>query len=343
LTLFALTVNVVPIERRTTVGAPAVTDLQIRRIPFRFDETTPLQWNPSNPCFGLMTDGVSILAIAFEKFIVNVLRDVIPTITDPEVAAEADAFLRQEAAHAKAHRLHLRALISQHPGLQSTVDDAIAKFDRLIETEPTELHLAYIADLEATFTPIFKLMLDNDETMFGPGDDRVASLFLWHFVEEIEHRSSGLIIYDAVVGKPWFRVRAIPKIVSHMADVFLGIMEGIDAHVPEPARMASAVKVASPLMWVHELRNRTPLVRRWSTPPVPPTAFAPVPTGEILKMMLGLVRSQVPGHSPARAPVPDFADRWFRAYAGGRDVTAWYSTADPSTADPSTADVATAS
>ena len=86
-----------------------MTDLTIRRIPFRFDETTPLQWNPSNPRFGLMTDGVSILAIAFEKFIVTVLREVIPTITDPEVAEEAAAFLRQEAGHAKAHRLHLKA------------------------------------------------------------------------------------------------------------------------------------------------------------------------------------------------------------------------------------------
>ncbi len=45
--------------------------------------------------------------------------------------------------------------------------------------------LAYVADTEATFTPSFKLMLDNEKTLFRPGDDRVASLFLWHFVEEV--------------------------------------------------------------------------------------------------------------------------------------------------------------
>lgn len=309
-----------------------MTDLTIRRIPFRFDETTPLQWNPSNPRFGLMTDGISILAIAFEKFIVTVLREVIPTITDPTVAEEADAFLRQEAGHAKAHRLHLKALIAQHPGLKTTMDEAIAKFDRLAETGTIAFNLAYIADLEATFTPIFKLMLDNDETMFGTGDDRVASLFLWHFVEEVEHRSSGLLIYDAVVGRPWYRLRAIPGIVNHMADVFTGIMAGIDAHVPEADRLASAMETASPGMWGDELRNRLPILRNRATADPFPTAFAPVGTGEIFRMIWGLVRSQMPGHSPAKAPTPAFADHWFEAYDAGRDVTVWYSGADLATA-----------
>jgi predicted metal-dependent hydrolase len=309
-----------------------VTDLTIRRIPFRFDDETPVQWNPSNPRFGLMALGVGVLAIAFEKFIVTVLREVIPTMADGPAALEADAFLRQEAGHAKAHRLHLKALTARHPGLKGTVDEAITKFDRLVETETPAFNLAYIADLEATFTPIFKLMLDNDEALFGTGDDRVASLFLWHFVEEVEHRSSGLIIYDAVVGSPWFRLRAIPKIVTHMADVFIGIMEGIDANVPEAERVVSAVDVASPQMWVDEVCSRVPLLRRRVDADSRPTTFASATTGEIARMAWGLIRSQVPGHSPAKAPTPEFADRWFRAYDAGRDVTTWYSGAAVATA-----------
>ncbi len=61
------------------------------------------------------------------------------------------------------------------------------------------------------------MMLDNEETLFRPGDDRVASLFLWHFVEEVEHRSSALMIYDAVVGdsRGIGSVRS-PAVVKHL-------------------------------------------------------------------------------------------------------------------------------
>jgi predicted metal-dependent hydrolase len=79
-----------------------MTHLHIRRIDFGFDDTTPFQWLPSHPKFGLMANAISIMAIAFEKFIVINTRAAIPLIRDPEAAEEAEAFLRQEAQHATA-------------------------------------------------------------------------------------------------------------------------------------------------------------------------------------------------------------------------------------------------
>ena len=76
-------------------------------------------------------------------------------------------------------------------------------------------------------------MLDNEATLFRPGDDRVASLFLWHFVEEVEHRSSALIIYDAVVGNR-YRMRALPRCFPASDEVMRIIADGVNAHVPEP-------------------------------------------------------------------------------------------------------------
>ena len=57
-------------------------------------------------------------------------------------------------------------------------------------------------------------MLDNEKTLFRPGDDRVASLFLWHFVRG-RHRSSALVIYDAVVGSPGIDFVSCPDSRSH--------------------------------------------------------------------------------------------------------------------------------
>ena len=120
----------------------AVTDLQVRRIRFDFDsEGVPFIWNPQNPAFSFQMNATSIMIVAFEKMIVAAVREAMPTITDSEVAAEADAFLRQEAQHASAHRQHVRALIKRYPGLQQTFDDVIRTYDDITESTPLKFRL----------------------------------------------------------------------------------------------------------------------------------------------------------------------------------------------------------
>jgi len=305
-----------------------MTDLQIRKIEFRFDDTTPFQWLPSHPKFGLMANAISIMAIAFEKFIVTNTRAAIPLIDDPAAAQEAEAFLRQEAQHAKNHRRHVAALVRQYPGLQETVDAAHEAFDRLVETRSLEFRLAYTADLESTFTPLFKVMLDHADELFRPGDDRVASLFLWHFVEEVEHRSSALIVCDAVVKNRYYRTRIARTVFRHVLQVYRDILEGFETHVPEPDRRAQYRNVSPDGMRREEIVARLPLRSSWRSRLgiFPPSTFAPASNREMLLMACRLLLSQLPRHRPARQPLPRFAATWMEHYAAGRDVTRWYTT-----------------
>lgn len=301
------------------------TPLRIRRIDFDFDDVV-FDWNPSMPRFGMMMNVVSFVAIAFEKYVVSVVRKAKPRITDPDVAQEAEGFLRQEAQHAAAHRLHVRALAKAHPGLAGVLDETVAEYDRLLDDHPLEFHLAYIADLEATFTPVFKLWLDHHETLFRPGDERVASLFLWHFVEEVEHRSSALILYDHLVRNPWYRVRIAPQVMRHIGSLHTRIVEGFEAHVPWDDRRAEGRDLAPATLWRHELTNRLPRVsgqHRVRDGGMFPGASARELSVTLYRLML----SQAPGHDPAHEPLPAFADRWFESFDRGEDVKRWYSAA----------------
>ena len=56
---------------------------------------------------------------------------------------------------------------------------------------------------------------------------------MWHFVEEVEHRSSALVIYDAAVGESWYRIRVLPKIFRHLVSVARIIVDGVNVYVPE--------------------------------------------------------------------------------------------------------------
>ena len=230
-----------------------MTDLQVRRPKFNFTEDVPWEWHPTNPSFSFAMNATSMLAICFEQMIVAAVQEAKPLITDPAIDAEATAFLRQEAQHSSSHRKHVNALIKHYPGLQETFDAATASFDAITATESLEYRLAYVADLEATFTPSFKIMLDNEHILFQPGDDRVASLLLWHFVEEVEHRSSALDIFDAVVGKPWYRLRVLPRVIKHLLEVMAIIADGVNKHVPLADRKVDA----RTLLPVYGLRQAT--------------------------------------------------------------------------------------
>jgi predicted metal-dependent hydrolase len=310
-----------------TMEVEQVTELHVRKMRFAFaDYDVPFLWNEKNPAFSSMANAVSFLAIGFEKMIVNMIREAMPRITDPEVAQEADAFVRQEGQHSTAHRQHVNALIHRYPRLRETLDEVIAEFDRLTAHTPLEYRLAYTADLKATFTPVFKLMLDNDATLFAPGDDRVASLFIWHFVEEVEHRSSALIIFDSIVGSDVYRMRKAPSIFRHVLKVLRVACRGFNEHVPLEDRQVDALSMFAMHRHRRRLGRWVPSLRLPDSGTMP-RAFTELPLREQLVALTGIVRSQMPRHNPAHENLPALADLWFRRYDEGYDVTLWY-TAD---------------
>ena len=193
--------------------------------------------------------------------------------------------------------------------------------------QPVEFHAAYIANLEATFTPLFKVILDNRDALFGGGDQRVASLMMWHFVEEIEHRSSGLILYRHLSPDPWYRVKHIRETFRHISAMAANIAAAFDEHIPFEDRGASARELMSPALLVDEFK--IPRARRSAqTRPHPgaPTLFNAVPTGHLAKMVWRLALSQTPNHDPADQPLPRWADTWMREYERGTDMTAFFGT-----------------
>lgn len=304
-----------------------MTDLIVRKMRFAFaDYEVPFLWNEENPAFSSMANAVSFLAIGFEKMIVNLIREAMPLITDPAVAEEADAFVRQEGQHSTAHRQHVKGLIRAYPQLQETLDDVIGAYDELTAETSVDYRLAYTADLEATFTPVFKLMLDNDSALFRPGDDRVASLFIWHFVEEVEHRSSALTIFESVVGSDLYRMRVAPSIFRHVLYVIRLACEGFNKHVPLEDRKIDALSMFASYRRKQNLKRRLPFVRAEYNGTMP-RAFDDLPLGEQLVALVGVIRSQLPKHNPDHERLPALADVWFDRYENGYDVTRWY-TAD---------------
>lgn len=297
-----------------------MTSLVIRQPAFPIDDSVPFQWQPANPSFGLFGNTFTFLAVAFERYIVLATRQAMPRITDPTVVEEAEAFLRQEAQHARAHRLHVNAMIAQYPDLEETFAATNAAYDRLLDREDVDFHLAYTANLEATFTPLFKMVFDNRWQLFEGGDERVGTLLLWHFVEEIEHRSSALLIHHHVTPDRWYRIRKARKVFDHVTRIYNLILDGFEKHVPLEARHISTSAVGPSGLWLGELFGRLPVFRLGGGRP---SMLSHVPGRDLRSMVWHLAKSQTPRHDPAHEELPTWVSEWHAAYDSGADVTTY--------------------
>lgn len=203
------------------------------------------------------------------------------------------------------------------------MDEVVASFDRLTATKPLAWRLGYVAAVEATFTPYFKVFLDHDDKLFAPGDERVASLFLWHFVEEIEHRSSALKVYDAVHDSYPYRLKTIAGVARHIDEILQIITRGFREHVPA-ADGGSYGRLIPEGLSLKAFYASLRAARELTDPGQ--ATYAGVPKRELAAMLVGLVRSQGPGHDPAYEKIPEFAGRWLDRYgAEPKSAARWYS------------------
>jgi len=267
-----------------------LSDLVVRHIEFDVDQA-PFIWNPDNPSFSVLMNQITFFVVGFEKYMCRVMRDAEARITDPAVMEEAINFRKQEAIHAQKHMQHARALIAQYPALQGVLDKVLESYEDVYQSHPLEYHLAYAGGLEAIFTPFFKMILDHRAVLFAQGDAQVASLFVWHFCEEIEHRSSAYDVYNHVVGSHWYRIRHTGGFQKHTRDLFDMIKQEFEALVTD----------------------------------VPSAAYADNPFGRIpvwaqLKSALGVLASQFPWHDSVNQPLPAYYAEWLDHWRSGADV-----------------------
>lgn len=269
-----------------------MNDLVLRKIPFNFDGVE-LLWKPDNPTFSMMMNAVTFQAIGFEKYMCLAMRDAEQFITDPEILAEARLFRGQESVHSNAHKVHVKALVTRYPALQGVFDEAMASFDAIYQREDLHFHLAYAANIEATFTPLFGTIIEHREVLFGGGDPRITALMLWHFCEEIEHRSSALKIYNHVVGNRWYRTTQFKKVLKHIGGVAADVTKGFRRHLPEvPESAYGNALTALPIPLLHKIR-----------------------------MLYGVLESQMPWHNPDRGRVPAYYADWRSRYEQGEDMS----------------------
>lgn len=141
-----------------------------------------------------------------EDFFVRSVRHYRDRITDPELKRQVTGFIGQEAMHGREHRVfndRLDALGYPTKRYEWLTKRGLALRERLLSPAS---NLAATAALEHFTATLAELVLSSEETRDLFGNEEVKNLFLWHALEESEHKAVAFDVYKAVGGSERMRV-----------------------------------------------------------------------------------------------------------------------------------------
>ena len=195
----------------------------LQNFPVRRLEPFPADHLPADFAGGdmLMSHAIAVLSGMFpngEDFFVRSVRNYRDRVSDPELREQVNRFAGQETMHGRLHRDFNDRL--KAAGFKShVIDRSIAiGFNGVIpKLLPKSVQLAVTAALEHYTATLAEVLMSDPEAqeLF---DDEVRNLFLWHALEESEHKAVAFDVYQEAVGNDLVR-RAV---MDAMTAFFVG-------------------------------------------------------------------------------------------------------------------------
>ena len=141
-----------------------------------------------------------------EDFFVRSVRRFRAEITDPELKRQVAGFIGQEAMHGREHRAFNNRLAEL--GYPTKRVEWLTKHGLELREKalPAKSNLAVTAALEHFTATLAELVLSSEETRAWFGHQAVQDLFVWHALEESEHKAVDFDVYQAVGGSERVRV-----------------------------------------------------------------------------------------------------------------------------------------
>jgi predicted metal-dependent hydrolase len=180
------------LARRLSAAIP------VRRSRYQADSLQPRHYVAQSPLLSHLLTALSMTFPAGEQFFVHTVRQVRDQVTDPELQARISGFIGQEAMHAQAHSQFNAVLDHTDYPVLRYQKQAILGIEQLKQRTPRRQLAATVA--YEHFTALLATQLLKRPRFFAGLDPNLQQLWLWHAVEEIEHKSVAFDVYQQVFG-----------------------------------------------------------------------------------------------------------------------------------------------
>ena len=198
---------------KVSISKRAGASFPVRRMNFNFD-TVPEYWMGGNAGLTHFMTALSALFPAGEKFFIDSVRAVRyhPMLKDnADLQKEISAFIGQEAMHTHEHvgfnasaqkvGHDVDALERHTDTVIQTTRKFMAKLAKPIGITQEMVDLTTTTALEHFTATIASQLLTNSHIQELMTDDTMKTMWLWHAIEENEHKAVAYDVFKGVFGK----------------------------------------------------------------------------------------------------------------------------------------------
>lgn len=194
-------------DTATTTPARAVPT---RRIDFGFGEVDlPRHFMGDDLVLSHVVTVLSCMFPEGEDFFVDSVRNYRKRITDPELRRQVGGFIGQEAIHGREHRQFNEALGELGYPVRFLDGRVRIGLGILSKVAPRPHQLALTAALEHYTATLAEVLLTSDTLQHDTDIAEVQQLFLWHALEENEHKAVAFDVFQTVSGNERIRVNVM--------------------------------------------------------------------------------------------------------------------------------------
>lgn len=160
----------------------------------------PRHWNGGDPVLTRFFDALSVHFPEGERFFIQSVRNFQDRVKEPGLREDIRHFIRQEGQHGIVHDRFNEVMVGQ--GVD--VDKITSNLRRFIRSSqkylPEKYQLAMTAAFEHFTATLGEAMLKDETDMFTEADPVMRAMFLWHGVEEVEHKAVAYDVYQTAAG-----------------------------------------------------------------------------------------------------------------------------------------------
>jgi predicted metal-dependent hydrolase len=185
----------------TISTTPEGVTIEPRDRKFDFDTALATDWFGNDPFLTAVFNALSISFPTGEKEFIDSIRHYEDRIQDEKLLSEIRGFYRQEGIHSREHRQFNRELCNARGYDLDELESVYIAMLKKVKSNPkvtSRIRLASTLALEHFTAGLAEVLMKT--SYMDEADPAVRELWLWHSMEEMEHKSVAFDVYVQVGG-----------------------------------------------------------------------------------------------------------------------------------------------
>lgn len=182
-------------------------EVPIRHMDFQFDaKDVDTTFFRNTELATAYFEALSIFLTFGEDLVIDTARYHRQFLKDPVLKQRVTALIGQEAVHSKMHNEFNEALAEHRFPVAFYRFLAGNVFKYGFKKFPHRMQLSFMAGIEHFTAVLAKYMMEHEDIFFESRDEKQRALWMWHMLEESEHKDIAYDVYQTLSGSYPLRI-----------------------------------------------------------------------------------------------------------------------------------------